>query len=178
MSDSKLYALLAEFDAPATLLAATKAMRAKGFDNLEAFSPFPIKGLARALGFSERTVQAATLIGGFVGAASGFAMQVATNLDFPLWIGGRPLIAVPAFMLIAFELLVLGAVGACIGSMFVANWLPRFNHPIFEAPEFTVGDPRRFFLAVLAGENFDRGRAGRALAALKPKAIIEVPEAS
>jgi hypothetical protein len=105
-------------------------------------------------------------------------MQVATNLDFPLWIGGRPLIAVPAFMLITIELLVLGAVGACIGSMFVANRLPRFNHPIFEAEEFTVGDPRRFFLAVLAGDDFDRAKAGRALARLKPKAIIEVPEAS
>jgi hypothetical protein len=176
VADTRLYALVAEFGAPAELLAAAKAMRAKGFDHLEAFSPFPVEGLARVLGFSERTVQVATLIGGMVGAVGGFAMQVATNLDFPLWIGGRPLVAVPAFMLITFELLVLGAVGACIGSMLVANRLPRFHHPIFGAEGFTVGDPRRFFLAVLTDEDFDRAKAGRALAGLEPKAIIEVPE--
>ena len=103
-------------------------------------------------------------------------MQMATNLYFPLWIGGRPLIAVPAFMLICFELLVLGAVLGAIGAMFVANRLPRLNHPMFEAPEFGLGSDRRFFLAVLAGPGFDRARAGRALAKLKPRAIIEVPE--
>ncbi|MBO9602758.1 MAG: DUF3341 domain-containing protein [Novosphingobium sp.] len=176
MSERPLYALLGEFGSGKEVLAAAKAMRRAGCGPLDAFTPFPVDGLAEALGFSDCTVQTAAFVGGVVGAAAGFAMQMATNLDFPLWIGGRPLIAVPAFMLICFELLVLGAVLGAIGAMFVANRLPRLNHPMFEAPEFGLGSDRRFFLAVLAGPGFDRARAGRALAKLKPRAIIEVPE--
>ncbi|BBC72772.1 conserved hypothetical protein [Altererythrobacter sp. B11] len=176
MSDRPLYALLAQFDRPERLLEATIALRRQGFCNLDAFSPFPVEGLARALGFSENKVQVATLVGGVLGAVAGFAMQAAVSLDYPLWVGGRPLVAVPAFMLITFELMVLGAVLGGIGTMLVANRLPRLNHPLFEAEEFGVGDPDRFFLAIMADEGFDRDEAGKALAALHPAAIIELPE--
>jgi hypothetical protein len=177
VSDAKLYGLLAEFDTPEKLVDAAKAMRGADCGELDAFSPFPVEGLAEALGFRTSAVQAATLIGGIVGAAGGFLMQVYTNVDFPIWIGGRPLVAVPAFMLITFELMVLGAVLACIGTMLVANRLPRLNHPVFEAKEFNLGRPDRFVLAVLDGPGFDRDKAGKALAQLKPEAIVEIPQA-
>lgn len=177
MSDGKLYGLLAEFDTPEKLLEAAKAMRGADCGELDAFSPFPVEGLAEALDFHTSAVQIATLIGGMLGAATGFLMQVYTNLDFKLWIGGRPLVSVPAFMLITFELMVLGAVLACIGTMLIGNRLPRLNHPVFEAEEFNLGRPDRFFLAVLAGPGFDRDKAGNALAKLEPEAIIEIPQA-
>ena len=175
---SPLYALLAEFGDPADLLHAAQTMRDAQCGRLDAFSPFPIEGLANVLGFDDRSVQTATFIGGVAGFAVGFAMQAATNLDFPLWVGGRALIAIPAFMLICFELMVLGAVAGCIGTMLIGNRLPRLNHPLFEAPEFGVGSDKRFFLAVLTGKGFDRAKAGKALARLKPVAIIEVPDVS
>src|SRR3546814_14224262 len=46
-------------------------------------------------------------IGGVFGLVFAYAMQIATNLDYPLNIGGRPLIAWQAFALIGFELTVL-----------------------------------------------------------------------
>lgn len=177
MSRNELYGLLAEFGTPEKLVEAAKAMRKADCGDLDAFSPFPVEGLADALDFHTSAVQTATLIGGFVGAASAFLMQVYTNLDFRLWIGGRPLVAVPGFMLITFELMVLGAVLACVGTMLIANRLPRLNHPVFEAKEFNLGRPDRFFLAVLAGPGFDRDKAGKALAKLKPEAIVEIPQA-
>ena len=115
------------------------------------------------------------LIGGATGALLGFLMQVATNLDYPLWIGGRPLIAVPAFLLICFEMLVLGAVLAGIGTMLIANRLPRLHHPVFAADRLDLSADDRFFLAILADAAFDRDAAGKALAAMHPRAIIEVP---
>lgn len=175
MADAPLYAVLAEFEEPDALIPGARKLREDGFTRLDAFSPFPVEGLADALGFRDTKVPTATLIGGAVGALFAFFMQAAVNWDFPLWIGGRPLIAFPAFMLIIFELLVLGAVLACIGTMLVANRLPRLHHPIFDADNFDLSRDDRYFLAILAGPGFDRDAAGKALAALHPKAIIDVP---
>ena len=171
----RIYAVLAEFDDSERLLGAVRSIRRQGFDSVEAFTPFPVEGLAEELGFADRNVPAAMLTGGIVGALTGFLLQVGATLDYPLWIGGRPLIAVPAFMLITFELAMLGAVLAGIGTMLIANRLPRLNHPLFDSDEFAFESDDRFFLGIIAGENFDRDAAGRALAALHPRAIIDVP---
>jgi hypothetical protein len=87
-------------------------------------------------------------------------MQVATNLDFPVPIGGRPLIAWPAFMLITFELMVLFAVLFSIGGMLALNRLPRLNHPIFDDPRFSFADGDRFFLVVRDGDPATFARLG------------------
>ncbi|MEC7930989.1 MAG: DUF3341 domain-containing protein [Pseudomonadota bacterium] len=171
---AELHALLAEFDSPERLIDAARRLGGQGW-RLEAFTPFPVEGLDRMLGFADKRVPRAMLIGGATGALLGFLMQVATNLDYPLWIGGRPLIAVPAFLLICFEMLVLGAVLAGIGTMLIANRLPRLHHPVFAADRFDLSADDRFFLAILADAAFDRDAAGKALAALHPRAIIEVP---
>ncbi len=171
-----LYAVLAEFAEPQALVDATRRLRAQGFTRVDAFTPFPVDGLAEALGFSERRVPLATLVGGIVGAVAGFLMQVGTNLDFPLWIGGRPLVAVPAFMLIVFELMVLFAVLGGIGTMLISNRLPRLHHPLFDAERFHLASSDRFFLAVLAGPGFDPAAARTALARLNPTSLTDVPD--
>jgi len=169
------YAVLAEFGTSERLIEAVRRIREQGFTNIDAFTPFPVEGLADALHFRDRKVPVATLLGGIAGGLIGFLMQAGVNLDYPLWIGGRPLIAVPAFIMITFELLVLGAVLAGIGTMFVANRLPRLNHPLFDAEDFRFESDDRFFLAIFADADFDRNEAGKALAALDPRAIIDVP---
>jgi len=176
MAERRLHAVLAEFEDPDRLIEAAREIRRQGFKRIDAFSPFPVEGIDAALGLTGHGVPRAMLIGGIAGAIGGFLMQVGTNLDFPLRIGGRPLVAVPAFMLICFELLVLGAVLSGIATMFAANRLPLLHHPLFNAERFGVGQPDRFFLAIMAGPDFDRNAAGRALAALRPSAIIDVPE--
>ena len=177
MADTgRLFAVLAAFDTPERLVEAVRAIREKGFRKVDAFTPFPVKGLEDALDFRDRRIPAAMLIGGIAGAAGGFLMQLGTNLDYPLRIGGRPLVAVPAFMMITFELLVLGAVLAALGMMFLANRLPRLHHPVFDADGFDLSADDRFYLAILADAGFDRNEAGKALAALEPDAIIDVRE--
>jgi hypothetical protein len=171
-----LYALVAEFDRPEALLEAVKRTQAEGFRCVEAFSPFPVEGVAEALGFRERWLAPVTLAGGVLGAASGYGLQVYTNLDFPLDIGGRPLIAPPAFTLIAFELMVLFAVLACIGAMLLANRLPRLHHPLFEIERFHFATADKFFLAILAGdERFEPRRTRRFLESLEPLSVEEAP---
>jgi hypothetical protein len=156
---------------------AAREARAAGFERLEGFSPFPVEGLAAALGFRERAIAPAFLIGAIAGGATGFGLQVATNLDFPLNVGGRPLVAWPAFMLITFELTVLGAVVAGILAMLLANRLPRLHHPLFEIPEFHFATADKFFLAILADGDprFDARAARRFLKGLKPLRVADAP---
>ncbi|VWX47356.1 DUF3341 domain-containing protein [Novosphingobium sp. 9U] len=169
------YAVLAEFIDPEPLLAGARQLREAGWQ-IEVFSPFPLDGLAEALGWRESRIPLAFLIGAIVGAALGFLMQVGTNLDYPLDVGGRPLIAVPSFLMITFETMVLCSVFAGIGTMLIENRLPRLHHPIFDAERFSLATDDRFFLALLAGESFDAYEARAALWQLQPVNVSEVGE--
>jgi len=170
--------LVGEFAEPEPMLAAARTLREDGW-RVELHSPFPVKGMEEALGFHERTVPHAFVFGGIGGALAGFAVQVYANLAYPLDVGGRPLIAVPAFMLITFEVMVLGAVLSGIATMFARNRLPRLHHPLFDAARFHLASDNRFFVSlVLDGHSEGEGRAvlGRLGAASVSKVGGELPE--
>ena len=63
------YGLMAEFDSAQALLDAAHKVRAAGYTKTDAFSPFPIHGLAEALGFHERKVPKIVLGGRHHGRA-------------------------------------------------------------------------------------------------------------
>ena len=171
-----VYGLLAEFDRPAALVEATRAAREAGYACIEGFSPFPVDGMAEAVGFHDNRTPLACLIGGIVGGAGGFLMQVYASLDFPLNVGGRPLIPPEAFALITFELTVLGAVLAVILTMLALNRLPRLNHPIFEAERFHLASSNRFFLLIQSNDpKFDETAVRRFLMGLQPVSIAAPP---
>src|SRR5690348_13919633 len=141
------------------MLEAAKRLREDGWQ-VELHTPFPVKGMKEALGFEDPTVPHAFLIGGIAGALSGFLIQAYANWAYPLDIGGRPLIAMPAFMLIIFELMVLGSVLTGLATMFVRNRLPRLHHPLFDAPRFHLASDDRFFVSLLLeGHSESEGRA-------------------
>ena len=171
--------LVAEFPNPEPMLAATKALREEGWQ-VELYTPFPVKGMKEALGFTDRTVPRAFVVGGLVGAVGGFLMQVYPNVVYPLDIGGRPMVAVPAFMLITFELLVLCSVLAGIGTMFARNRLPRLHYPLFDASRFHLASDDRFFVSLALGDGADEEKARHALERQAPSSIEkvggEVPE--
>lgn len=170
----QIFALVAEFGEADLLVAAVKHLREHGWDQIEAFSPFPIEPLSSEDGFSSQAVPIATLAGGIFGAVTGFFIQAYANWDFPLDVGGRPLIAVQAFALIIFELTVLCAVLSGIGTMLLANRLPRLNYPLFDNPRFGVGYADRFFVALFAHEGWNEKSARAALKRLKPVSIEPV----
>ena len=176
------FGLMAEFDSPERLVDGVGKARAAGFRDLDALTPFPVEGLAEALAFADNRIPRLTLAGGLAGAALGFALQIGTNLAYPIDIGGRPLLAAPALALIAVELAILGAVLAAIGGMLVLNRLPRLHHPVFDVPSFRLCDADAFFLVVLASDDrFDRAETRRFLQSLDPVRVdlighAEAPE--
>ncbi len=82
-STPDIYGLLAEFDSPAALLEAAEKVTAGGYTRTDAFSPFPIHGLADAIGFKENKVAPIILGGGITGLLGGFGLQVLTVRSSP-----------------------------------------------------------------------------------------------
>src|SRR5260221_13449462 len=104
------YGLLAEFAGPDELIAAARRTHANGYQHVDAFSPFPIEGLAEALGSRRTWIAQIVLLGGILGGSTGFLMQYYLSaVDYPLNISGRPLNSWPAFIPVTFELTILGA---------------------------------------------------------------------
>ena len=90
--------------------------------------------------------------GGVFGIAATLAMQVFVNLDYPIEVGGRPLIALPAFFVVDFEIMILCAVLFPIVGMLVMNRLPKLHHPLFGTPRFSLASDDRFFLYIEADD--------------------------
>ncbi len=112
------------------------------------------------------------LAGGIFGFALALGMQLFTNFDYPINVGGRPLYALSAFMVVCFELTVLFAALTPAIGMLVLNGLPRLNHPVFAAPAFYRASRDRFFLCVLASDaQFDAERTRQFLRGLEPNSI-------
>ncbi|MBO0749349.1 MAG: DUF3341 domain-containing protein [Porphyrobacter sp.] len=172
MARTKPAFLVAEFAEPEPMLEAAKALREEGW-RVELHSPFPVKGMKEALGFTDRTVPHAFVIGGIAGALGGFLIQAYANWAFPLDVGGRPLIAVPAFMLIVFELTVLCSVLTGLATMFVRNRLPRLHYPLFDAERFHLASDDRFFVS-LALDGCDEARARAAMERMGPASVAKI----
>src|SRR4051812_8890453 len=116
MSDS-LYGVVGEYLEPAAVLAAAHAARKAGYVSMDAFTPFPVEGLAEAVGLRRNGVPPIVLICALLGATTGYLLQAYSAVyDYPLNVGGRPLHSWPAFIPITFELAVLfAALGGVIG---------------------------------------------------------------
>jgi len=173
---SSLYGVLAEFDTSDELLAATRRAREAGYRQMDAYTPFPIEGLAEALGFHRTRLPLIVLLGGIVGGVGGYLMQYwIAAIDYPLNIGGRPLHSWPAFIPVTFELTILGAALAAVLGMLVLNGLPMPYHPLFHVPRFALVTRNCFFLCIEARDpQFDRDETRRFLTSVKAREVSDV----
>ncbi len=171
------YGLIAEFDRTEDVIEATQAAYDHGYRQMEAYSPFPVDGLAEALGFKKNRIAACVLIGGVTGGLTGFFMQwYSAVLSYPIDVGGRPLNSWPAFIPITFEMTILFAALSAVLGMLGLNGLPRPHHPIFNAPNFVMASRNRFFLCLQSRDPlFDEVESRRFLEKFKPKSINVVP---
>jgi hypothetical protein len=175
---SSLYGLMAEFDTPAELLAATRQVTGAGYTKTDAFSPFPIHGMGEALKFRDRRLSLFVLCGGIAGALAGYGLEYWTQvIDFPMNIGGRPYFSWVSFIPPAFETTILFAAFTAGISMIVMNGLPRPYHPVFSAPRFERASQDKFFLVIEAEDpKFDLEQTRSFLGQLHAREVVAVED--
>ncbi len=172
-----LYGVVAEFASAETLLAATRKAREAGYARVEAYSPFPIEGLAEATGFKRNWVPPIVLGGGVVGGLGGYFMQwYSAVISYPINSGGKPPHSWPEFIPVTFETTVLVAALAGVAGMLLLNGLPRLHHPLFDVKAFDLASRNRFFLCLRSGEpKFAPDSAREFLHGLQPLGLWDVP---
>lgn len=139
-----------------TAVRAIEDLRAAGMTELETYSPLPQHELEHALHRPQSPVRVFTLVGGLTGAATGFALPIWTSLDWPLVTGGMPIISIPAFVVPAFELMILFGALATVAGLFINARLGPPGKGLAYHPSFSAGS-----FGVLVGAPDGKGRDAR-----------------
>lgn len=176
MAESPIYGLMAEFDSPEALVGAARSAFAAGFRKMDGYSPFPIDGLAEAIGFHRTRVPLIVLIGGIAGCLGGFFLQYwASVIDYPINVGGRPLNSWPSFIPVTFEVTILIAALSAFLGVLALNGLPMPYHPVFNVDRFELASRNRFFLCIESADpKFDVAATRKFLEGLEPQGVYEV----
>ena len=154
------YGLMAEFDSAQALLdGRARRSRAAGYTKTDAFSPFPIHGLAEALGFHERKI-APIVLGGRHHRPAGRLRPRVLDAGHRLSDEHRrpavQLVGRRSFRRRSRRRFCSRRSRRVIG-MIALNGLPQPYHPVFNAPRFAPGEPGQ----VLPGHRGERSEVRR-----------------
>ncbi|MEH0154339.1 DUF3341 domain-containing protein [Limibacter armeniacum] len=113
------------------LLKAVKAVRGKGVNIKEVYTPYPVHHLEDALGYKRSWMPKAAFMFGMTGTILAIVLQTwVMGIDWPMIIGGKSFIAIPDFVPITFELTVLLSAFGMVGSFFVSQGLKPYAVPV------------------------------------------------
>ena len=137
MAGSSVLGIFAHVD---TTVRAIRDLRAQGFTEFTVYSPVPVEEIEAALeeGRPVSPVRLFTLIGGLTGMLTGFGLTIWTSLKWNLVTGGKPIVSIPPFVIIAFELTILLGGLSSLLAILVLGKLPRFRRSPAYDPRFTV----------------------------------------
>jgi hypothetical protein len=130
--------MLGVFDGLDGAVEAVERLRAAKAGALTVFSPMPSHDLEHALHPAQSPVRMFTLVGGLTGTATGFALPTWTSMDWPLVTGGKPIISLPAWVIIAFELTILFGALSTVAGMLILAKLPNRKPLIVYDPSFSA----------------------------------------
>ncbi len=112
------------FDNEKPMLEAVQKIQESNEKILDVQTPFPVHGLDEALKMKRTRIPIAGFICGALGGLLGFLFQAwVFTIDYPLVFGGKPLLAVPSFIPITFELTVLFTALGVVAALLIRSRL-------------------------------------------------------
>jgi len=131
-----------------TTARAIRDLRARGIGPFTVYTPMPVDEITEALEGHRlplSPVRFFTLVGGLTGTAGGFALTIWSHLKWSLVTGGKPIVSIPPFVIIAFELTILLGGLATLLAIFLTGRIPLFRRSPGYDPRFSSD---RFGIAV------------------------------
>jgi hypothetical protein len=155
-----------------SLILAIKQLKTAGYQELQALSPIPHHAIDEALEKPTSPVRIFTLVGCLLGCITGFTLTIAATLHYPLIVGGKPIISIPPFLVIVFELTILfGGLLTLVGMLLNAR-LPGVHVGPAYNPQFSED---RFGLWVRC-ENAQHNEVRRLLQSAGAEDIVPVAQ--
>ena len=125
------------FRDPESALAAAGQLKDAGFAGLEVLSPIPIHGIDEVLGPKKSVIKRFTFFGGIFGALAGFTLAAGTAVLYVHPTGGRPIITIPPFLIITYELTILCGILATVVGFLISARFPAIRERVY-VPEASV----------------------------------------
>lgn len=159
--------MIAQYGSVEAARRAIESLREEGFKDLEVYSPIPAPELEEAMGIHSSPVRLWALIGAITGATTGFLLPAGASLAYPLVTQGKPIVSMPVFFVIMFELAILLTGIFALMSMLAHARKPKLTlSPSYRA-EFSVD---RWGVFVAAGAD-RRADVERLLGETDPLAV-------
>jgi hypothetical protein len=91
-------------------------------EKIRTVTPYPVHEAEEILSVKGSPVRYFALVGALTGLSAGFAFTIYTVKAWPLMSGGKPIVSIPAFLIIAFALTILfGALFSFFGFLVTAR---------------------------------------------------------
>jgi hypothetical protein len=91
-------------------------------ERIRVITPFGVPEVEEILPRGRSNVRFFALLGAASGTVTGFAFTILTSLSWPLIVGGKPIVSLPPFVIIAFALTILfGALSTFAGFLLLSR---------------------------------------------------------
>lgn len=91
-------------------------------DGIRTITPFAVPEVDGILPQARSGVRLFALVGAGMGTMTGFALTILTTLSWPLIVGGKPIVSLPPFLIIAFALTILfGSLSTFLGFLLLSR---------------------------------------------------------
>ncbi|MGD8749363.1 MAG: DUF3341 domain-containing protein [Balneolaceae bacterium] len=152
--NKKIHGVLAEFRNPKELVDAAAQVKKSGYKEFDTYAPFPIHGMEKAMGLKESPLGWIVLGGGLTGGLGALALMIwVMTTEWPLNISGKPLLNIPIYVPITFELTVLLSAFAAVFGLLFLNGLPKHHNPLFNVERFDKASDDGFFVCIEATDD-------------------------
>lgn len=160
------------FRDPESALEAAGRLKRAGFARPELLSPIPIHGVEDVLGPKKSVIKRFTFFGGLFGALAGFALAAGTAVLYLHPTGGRPIITIPPFLIITYEMTILCGILATVLGFLISARFPAIRERVY-VPEAAVD---RFAVTVDCDTEERFGRAEAILREAGAETVQSVSE--